>query len=192
MTASPIADTSPTTTGCVHCHEPLTLRSHETIEVLVCGSGHGMFLHADSLRAALADRTDDRSETEEQAAETAQGAIAIETIEANEQPRTCPTCGTGMAKRVYAYESGVTTDVCDEHGVWLDHDELERIEAWYEAQERHLASDRATWGGQSGKLEQIEEDFERTAVDDEASMHWGPIAAFHRRIAWAWARRDDR
>jgi len=179
------------TTGCVHCHTPLTLRSHESVQVLACGNGHGVFLHADSLRAALVDRTADRPEHEEREAEAAQRAVAIETLESSEAARTCPTCGTPMAKRVYAYESGVTTDVCDEHGIWLDEGELERIEAWYEAQERHLVADRAEWGGQTGRLEQIEEDFERKAVDDEARMHWGPIGWFHRRAAWAWARRDD-
>lgn len=180
------------TTGCVTCHAALVPQTHESVTVLACPTGHGVFLHADALRTALADRTDDRPEAEEREAEAAQRAVAVETLEAEEAPRTCPTCGAAMSKRVFAYESGVTTDVCDEHGVWLDQGELQRIEAWYEAQERHRDGDRATWGGQRGRLEQIEEQQERTAVDEVADLHWGPVAWFHRRAAWWWARRDDR
>ena len=180
------------TTGCVHCHEPLVRRQHESVEVLACERGHGLFLHADALRAAVRDRIDDRPVDEEQAAVEAQGSASVEQLEASEDIRTCPTCGVPMSKQVFAYESGVTTDVCDEHGVWLDEGELHRIEAWYEAHEKHLDADRETWGGQDGRLEDIEQTYERTAADDVASIHWGPVAWFHRRTAYWWARRDDR
>ena len=179
------------TTGCVTCHEPLVLREHEGIQVLACDRGHGVFLHADSLRAAVRDRTDDRPEHEERSAVETQGTASVEQLEASEDIRTCPTCGTEMSKQVFAYESGVTTDVCDEHGVWLDEGELHRIEAWYEAHERHLDADRATWGGSEGRLEQIEQQHERQAANDVADIHWGPVGWFHRRAAYWWSRRDD-
>ena len=192
MTDAATASASAATTGCVHCHADLELRSHESVQLLACPAGHGIFLHADALRRALQDRSDDRPEHEERAAEDAQGSISVEQLEASEGTRSCPACGEDMSKQVFAYESGVTTDVCDRHGVWLDEGELHRIEAWYEAQERHHDSDRATWGGPTGRLEQIEEQQERGAVDDVAGLHWGPVAWFHRRAAWWWARRDDR
>ena len=179
------------TTGCVHCHEPLVLHEHESTQVLACGRGHGVFLHADALRAAVHDRTDDRPASEEQAAEAAQATASVEQLEAGEDIHTCPTCGEAMSKQVFAYESGVTTDVCDDHGVWLDDGELHRIEAWFEAQEHYFDADRATWGGQHGRLEQIEQEHERKSVDDAASIHWGPVGWFHRRAAYWWARRDD-
>ncbi len=192
MTDAAHATATAATTGCVHCHEPLVLCEHEGIQVLACGRGHGVFLHADALQAAVRDRTADRPEHEERAAEAAQGSVPVEQLEASEDARTCPTCGAPMAKRVFAYESGVTTDVCDEHGVWLDDGELHRIEAWVEAQERHVDADRATWGGATGRLEQLEQQHERKMADEVANIHWGPVGWLHSRTAYWWFRRDDR
>lgn len=192
MTEAANATATAANTGCVHCHEPLVLREHESIQVLACERGHGVFLHADALRAAVRDRAEDRPDTEEQAAIEAQGSASVKQLEASEDIHTCPTCGVEMSKQVFAYESGVTTDVCNEHGVWLDEGELHRIEAWYEAHEKHLDADREVWGGQTGRLEQIEQQAEREAADDVAAIHWGPVGRFHRRAAYWWSRRDDR
>jgi Zn-finger nucleic acid-binding protein len=186
--ASPVAGT----TGCVHCHAALQERIHESITVLVCPVGHGLFLHADALKAAVHDRTADRPEAEERAAVAAQAAIPVEQLKTDEGQRTCPTCGTLMGKRVFAYESGVPIDVCEQHGVWLDHGELERIEAWSEAQEADLAADVTVWGGASGKLEQIEAESERRAADDVRDIHWGPVGRFMGSASHWWSRRDDR
>ena len=38
-----------------------------------------------------------------------------------------------MNRRNYAHKSGVIIDVCREHGVWFDPDELQRILAWIRA-----------------------------------------------------------
>jgi Zn-finger nucleic acid-binding protein len=39
----------------------------------------------------------------------------------------CPLCDHQMARRNYATRSGIIVDVCPEHGLWFDHDELRRI-----------------------------------------------------------------
>jgi Zn-finger nucleic acid-binding protein len=181
-----------TTTGCVHCHAPLQLREHETVQLLACPAGHGVFINAEALQVAVRDRTEDRPESEERAAEQSQRPIAIEQVEASEGVRGCPTCGEAMGKRVFAYESGVPIDVCDEHGIWLDDGELQQIEAWYEAQERYREADRAAWGGQDGKLEQLEEQHERRIADESRDIHWGPVGWFTGHASWWWSRRDDR
>jgi Zn-finger nucleic acid-binding protein len=186
-TSTPIAER----TGCVQCHAPLQLTSHEGVQLLECPSGHGVFINAEALTAAVHDRTLDRSEVEEQQAEAAQGPRAVEQLEATEGVRTCPSCGEPMAKRVYAYESGVPTDVCDEHGVWLDQGELERIEAWYEAQERHHDADTAVWGGQHGKLEQLEQQHEQRLAEQQGALHFGPVGWVLRHASYAWYRKDD-
>lgn len=41
--------------------------------------------------------------------------------------RNCPVCEGFMQRRNYARSSGVIVDVCNEHGTWLDADELEEI-----------------------------------------------------------------
>ena len=41
--------------------------------------------------------------------------------------RKCPVCQGQMARRNFRKSSGVITDRCNEHGTWLDADELEQI-----------------------------------------------------------------
>ena len=43
------------------------------------------------------------------------------------QYRNCPECERHMARRNYRKKSGIITDRCTQHGVWLDADELEQI-----------------------------------------------------------------
>ncbi|MCW2926670.1 MAG: hypothetical protein JWM86_638 [Thermoleophilia bacterium] len=177
--------------NCPDCAALLVPATHETVEVSSCTAGHGLFLSADALKAALADRTDDRPADEERAAEQAAGAASIEALEAEQALRACPVCRTEMARRTFAYESGVPIDVCADHGIWLDAGELQRIEAWYEAQEGYRAADRAEWGGQTGRLEQIEQEHERRAADETGAVHWGPVGWFARKVSYSWSRRDD-
>lgn len=44
--------------------------------------------------------------------------------------RPCPDCRKLMNRRNYGRRSGVIIDVCSEHGVWFDLDELAHILAW--------------------------------------------------------------
>jgi Zn-finger nucleic acid-binding protein len=43
------------------------------------------------------------------------------------QYRPCPACGQRMNRVNYAKRSGVVLDVCKEHGLWFDKDELRRV-----------------------------------------------------------------
>jgi Zn-finger nucleic acid-binding protein len=60
--------------------------------------------------------------------------------------RKCPVCGKLMTRRHWARRSGVIVDICKDHGVWFDADELSRILAWV----------------RSGNLSKAQED----AIDD--------------------------
>ncbi len=44
--------------------------------------------------------------------------------------RPCPECGKLMNRVNYGRRSGVILDVCGEHGLWFDQDELETILRW--------------------------------------------------------------
>ncbi len=39
----------------------------------------------------------------------------------------CPQCDETMARMNYAHRSGVITDICRLHGIWLDRSELQMI-----------------------------------------------------------------
>jgi Zn-finger nucleic acid-binding protein len=41
--------------------------------------------------------------------------------------RACPTCDTIMTRRNFGGSSGVIVDVCTDHGVWFDPDELTQV-----------------------------------------------------------------
>lgn len=47
--------------------------------------------------------------------------------------RPCPTCQSLMPRRQYSHGSGVIIDLCKEHGVWFDADELPRVLRWIRA-----------------------------------------------------------
>jgi Zn-finger nucleic acid-binding protein len=63
--------------------------------------------------------------------------------------RNCPSCNNLMQRRNYARRSGVITDICREHGVWFDANELPRILAWIrsgglaQAQQQQAEQNRA-------------------------------------------------
>jgi len=47
--------------------------------------------------------------------------------------RPCPKCGKLMNRSNYARISGVVLDVCKDHGLWFDRDELRQVLAFIEA-----------------------------------------------------------
>jgi Zn-finger nucleic acid-binding protein len=47
--------------------------------------------------------------------------------------RPCVVCHELMVRRNYGRESGVILDMCREHGIWFDADELARILVWIRA-----------------------------------------------------------
>ena len=44
--------------------------------------------------------------------------------------RKCPVCKKTMQRKNFMKRSGVVTDVCREHGIWLDSGELRHIMEW--------------------------------------------------------------
>jgi Zn-finger nucleic acid-binding protein len=44
--------------------------------------------------------------------------------------RPCPDCGALMNRRNYERRSGVIVDLCRDHGIWFDLDELSRLLRW--------------------------------------------------------------
>jgi Zn-finger nucleic acid-binding protein len=59
-------------------------------------------------------------------APTAPPVVLLEAV----QYRPCPTCQLRMNRVNYARRSGVVLDVCKEHGIWFDRDELRRVLAF--------------------------------------------------------------
>ena len=62
------------------------------------------------------------------------GAPSAKVVAAGEvRYRPCPQCGKLMNRSNYARISGVVLDVCKDHGLWFDRDELRQVLAFIEA-----------------------------------------------------------
>ena len=105
---------------------------------MACPAGHGIWLAQEQLDHIARDAVDEHTQVEEDAAWTASDGSPRGLTD--ERFRNCPSCGYTLRKDVWKFGSGVVIDVCDEHGAWVDAGELERIEAWAEAWERHTAT----------------------------------------------------
>jgi len=71
--------------------------------------------------------------------------------------RKCPVCKKTMQRKNFMKRSGVITDVCVDHGVWLDSGELRHILEWVK-----------TGGMQKAKKEnKINEDYSKKRVNPE-------------------------
>lgn len=64
----------------------------------------------------------------------------------------CPVCETAMHEEE---SQGVATDVCPEHGIWLDLGEMDRILARLRGRERRAASEAVREASRDGKISGI-------------------------------------
>lgn len=86
----------------------------------------------------------------------------------------CPECLELMNRSAFSKQSGVITDVCGQHGVWLDRDELRRIVEFVRAGGLTRARKR--------EIEELER--KRSALEAlqraEAEMREGPVDGHHK------------
>ena len=127
---------------CVICEAPLKQSDREGIVVDECPAGHGTWLDSGELRTVVETEQVPRSAQEREAALDAGVPASDPDIDVN-APRECPVCQNTLEKVNYDETSGIMIDTCGEHGVWLDAGEIERIEAWIEANREELAPVRA-------------------------------------------------
>ena len=107
---------------CPRCHNSLeNLQIGET-RLNGCSSCAGLWVDAATFESICADRE-------------RQSAVLgfLDGRRRHSQPRTkvsyvpCPDCGTLMNRNNFAKASGVIVDICKQHGVWFDADELPAI-----------------------------------------------------------------
>ncbi len=99
--------------------------------------------------------------------------------------RPCVRCGTLMHRRNYGRRSGVILDVCDRHGIWFDHEELDALLRWVRSGgEREAAALREEEERQARR---------REALDRRGAgqpMPWPsppPESAGEMAARWLWA-----
>lgn len=102
------------------------------ISVLECGACGGLWIGAEAFRH-LAERAR-AGEVEGLPAPRPRQSGSLPAhaapTHAGRLYRPCPRCGALMNRQNYGRSSGVILDVCFQHGVWFDADELERLLTW--------------------------------------------------------------
>jgi len=118
----------PSDSGCPRCEGELRVRSLDVVDVVECRQCLGIWLTPESFKQVTV-----KAARESGAASLFPGHQDRPRPERRvEEVRYIPCLGCGelMQRRQYTHEgrgSRVVIDVCRSHGVWLDHEEVERI-----------------------------------------------------------------
>jgi Zn-finger nucleic acid-binding protein len=105
---------------CPKCRLPLELKRKDDIEIDVCPNCSGLWLDRSEFDILTAESTVYREEKLEE-------PYSRPPLSDENAYVPCVRCGKLMVKKNYARISGVITDECGRHGIWLDSGELEKI-----------------------------------------------------------------
>lgn len=113
---------------CPSCECLMPARSIAGIGINECGSCNGIWAPEQRFdllvaKAIEARQSADPAKLAELKPRTKGGNPARQKV----MYRKCPVCNRQMARSNFRKSSGVITDRCNEHGTWLDADELEQI-----------------------------------------------------------------
>lgn len=107
----------------------LTEIQYEGSDIDLCRKCGGTWLHSDELKSILETR-EKRINPKEVGIDPSQKTVHPKMLFS---ALNCIDCGKPMKRSNYSYQSGIIIDTCtDGHGVWLDHHELERLQAYFE------------------------------------------------------------
>jgi len=126
---------SQTSLICPVCRRPPHLRSRRIgdVSVLECDRCSGLWLGNEVFQHLTERASSDGAEVDPLFACLHTRAAHLDLPEEKAQQgwryRNCVVCGKMMLRRNYGH-SGVIVDICKQHGVWFDADELPRILAW--------------------------------------------------------------
>jgi Zn-finger nucleic acid-binding protein len=105
---------------CPRCNEYLEQQDWEGTVTLSCPSCRGTFFPGQSLEQVLnrLRATVDRQDVDAILKDFKDRFTRV--LPSAVRYKACPVCGTVMTRRAYATVSGVITDFCGEHGIWVD------------------------------------------------------------------------
>jgi Zn-finger nucleic acid-binding protein len=156
--------------------ERLTSRhlGEEQVTVLECGACGGLWLGPEAFRQ-LAERAKREALHTGAIVHPMTEVAGADTPEARRHGsfyRPCVICGELMNRVNYGHTSGVIVDICKDHGIWFDADELARLLAWLRA-----------GGAESAEAEQTEERSRQSEAEYNAATlsghsHWPTVLDF--------------
>lgn len=118
--------------NCPHCDVPSFITTeYETVEIDQCKQCHGIWLDQNEMGEIVKNLATDFSELDVK--KTISNAFMGIPAQEKETTRKCPKCSSALQPVNYSVDSGVIIDRCPkDHGVWLDHFELEQVQQYRE------------------------------------------------------------
>ena len=111
---------------CPACAKSLATAKVGDLEVRECHACGGLWLDRAMFEQLGASHERQGAVLGALPASTAPPVVSLEAV----RYRPCPACQQRMNRVNYARRSGVVLDVCKEHGIWFDKDELRRVLAF--------------------------------------------------------------
>lgn len=141
---------------CPKCGIPFIMDLYEGVEIDQCSQCGGTWLDEGELTTIV------HIQEERFSPELIRDTLdyTFEGIPQEEQESTvaCPVCLSNMYPVNYAFSSGVIINRCSKnHGIWLDRDELEKVQIYMEDQAKALKRTEAQW---SSLVNSVAEGFE--------------------------------
>lgn len=106
--------------NCPRCRTPLNVQQAGNLVMNCCYQCGGLFLDGVASKRVVAAVDPNAIATANQVSQGARGAVATDAV------APCPGCEKAL-ERMPIPAANVTVDVCREHGVWFDRDELQRV-----------------------------------------------------------------
>ena len=113
---------------CPDCRVPLGTTTLGGLSLDQCGKCGGLWVDQKTFEQIAADRQE-RGEVMGSLPASVARPVTLETV----HYRPCPRCAKLMNRQNYAHISGVVINVCKEHGIWFERDELRQVLAFIEA-----------------------------------------------------------
>jgi len=165
---------------CPRCQkESLKNVSYENVPVDQCQTCHGIWLDTHEIQEILAQREVKFSTHQLQDA-AARAQVGISDTE-KKSIEACPKCSKPMTPMNFSYNSGVVVDICSTHGMWLDHGEIGRLQAFHEHWDARKA-DIAKEMGASLKKVEAEYQTEANAAAAKIRKTIAPLGFFLARM----------
>ena len=115
---------APVGSPCPRCSGSLRTRALTSASVIECGACGGLWLDPKDFDR-ICERADQQQLALRQLAERTSPERAADAGEV--RYHQCIRCRDRMIRRNFGGSSGIILDVCRDHGVWLDHSEMEKV-----------------------------------------------------------------
>lgn len=149
---------------CPRCTKEILKPNHyEGVEIDTCPSCKGAWLDLGEATHIVQIREKKfTSQTVTAALESAQGGIPEHEIN---HDLNCPKCSQAMKPVNYAVNSGIIIDRCkSNHGLWFDHQELEKIQAYREHWQDHVKENEAKLNKLASEVPEMKDDKSPTVL----------------------------